>query len=636
MNCKKFVSWILAIALMATLFMGIVPLSASAAADGHFTVGSATASTVDETVTVTINATYTDFVSYSFTLNYDKTKFDLVSFTQHPSYIVGTATCGTPGIFIFLSGFSNSYSGPIAIAEFKLKAGATAGNYGLNLSNLSAYTFPVTNPTSAPSSSTSGSITLTSPDPQNWVDYDAAYAALTDAYTNPTEKAKYTADSYAIFEGLVADFLANGALDRDDPTISQGVIDAVTNEMNRILGLLVLRIPATSLTLNKTSSELVLGTADQLIATLTPGTTTDRVIWSSSDPAVASVSSSGLVLAAAVGTAIITATNQDDPAMTASCTVTVITPATGVTLPATAKVAIGATITLKATVSPSTANQAVTWKSSDTSIATISAAGVVKGIKTGKVTITVTTVDGNKTATCVVTVGVPATGITVPSGTTDVTLGQTVLPKVTISPSDSTEKPVFSSSDKSIATVDPVTGAITGKKAGTVTITVKVGSITKTFKVTVHNYVTMRIGYTKAIHNGTQTVVDDEGTKPFLIDGRTMVPLRFVGTRMGGKVKYTNASEPILLTYDGITVEIKLNSNVMNVIDADGKKTSVTIDVAAQLRGSKTYIPLRAVSQALGFTVFYDDATKLIVVNNPKMGAALREVRLAEAKPYIK
>ncbi len=67
--------------------------------------------------------------------------------------------------------------------------------------------------------------------------------------------------------------------------------------------------------------------------------------------------------------------------------------------------------TLLATVGPSDASdKSVTWKSSDESIATVDANGKVTAVKVGKATITVTTVDGGKTATCEVTVDF-ATGL---------------------------------------------------------------------------------------------------------------------------------------------------------------------------------------------------------------------------------
>ena len=68
----------------------------------------------------------------------------------------------------------------------------------------------------------------------------------------------------------------------------------------------------------------------------------------------------------------------------------------------------GESVTLVATVSPSNAtNKSVTWRSSNTSVATVDSngtVGTVRGIKAGTATITVTTVDGGLTASCVVTV----------------------------------------------------------------------------------------------------------------------------------------------------------------------------------------------------------------------------------------
>ena len=110
------------------------------------------------------------------------------------------------------------------------------------------------------------------------------------------------------------------------------------------------------------------------------------------------------------GTANITVTTSDGK-KTAVCKVTVVNPVRvkSVKLNKTrASVARGYTITLKPTINPSNAtNKAVSWKSSNTKIATVSSKGVVKGIKKGTVNIIVTTADGKKTAVCKVTVTNP-------------------------------------------------------------------------------------------------------------------------------------------------------------------------------------------------------------------------------------
>ena len=83
---------------------------------------------------------------------------------------------------------------------------------------------------------------------------------------------------------------------------------------------------------------------------------------------------------------------------------------TGVTVdPTEWEMEVGDTKELTATVAPAEAtNKAVTWKSDDESVATVSNAGVVTAIAAGTATITVTTTDGGKTATCAITVNEPA------------------------------------------------------------------------------------------------------------------------------------------------------------------------------------------------------------------------------------
>ena len=90
----------------------------------------------------------------------------------------------------------------------------------------------------------------------------------------------------------------------------------------------------------------------------------------------------------------------------APATVTVPQGVTGVSLDKTTlTLAVNDTGKLTATVTPDNAtNKNVTWKSSNTSVATVSADGTVTAKKAGTATITVTTADGGKTATCTVTV----------------------------------------------------------------------------------------------------------------------------------------------------------------------------------------------------------------------------------------
>ena len=155
------------------------------------------------------------------------------------------------------------------------------------------------------------------------------------------------------------------------------------------------------------SGEVEIGYTTTLTATVTGDEGTDQTVtWSSSAPTTVSVSN-GEIKALAAGTATITATSTADPTKSATCEIKVksTVPVTGVTLvPPSLTLTVGGTETLTATVAPGNAtNKNVTWSSDKDTVATVSN-GTVTAVGVGNATITVTTEDGSKTATCNVTV----------------------------------------------------------------------------------------------------------------------------------------------------------------------------------------------------------------------------------------
>ena len=174
-------------------------------------------------------------------------------------------------------------------------------------------------------------------------------------------------------------------------------------------------IAVEGITLDKTTATVEEGATVTLTATVTPDNATDKTVtWSTSNEAIATVSG-GVVTGVKAGEVTITAKAGEK---TATCTVTVtaaatepeVVPVTGVTLnQTTVTLDIDQSITLTATVAPENAtNKAVTWASDKTDVATVDANGKVTAVAAGTANITVTTQDGGKTATCVVTVN-PAT-----------------------------------------------------------------------------------------------------------------------------------------------------------------------------------------------------------------------------------
>lgn len=165
-------------------------------------------------------------------------------------------------------------------------------------------------------------------------------------------------------------------------------------------------VAVTSVSMNKSSINMTAGDTAALTATVSPSNATNKtVVWSSSDSSVASVSS-GTVTAKKAGSATITATAGGK---SASCAVTVKESApttiavSSVTLDRKAMMMKeGDTGALNYTISPSNAtNKAVTWSSSDPTVAEVSG-GIVKAKKEGTTLITIKA--GDKESSCEVTV----------------------------------------------------------------------------------------------------------------------------------------------------------------------------------------------------------------------------------------
>ena len=160
-----------------------------------------------------------------------------------------------------------------------------------------------------------------------------------------------------------------------------------------------------SISLDKSAVTVQKGKSTVLTATVKPkNATSKKVTWSSSDTSVATVDSSGTVRGVKAGTATITAKAGGK---SASCKVTVKNGSVSVSSVSLNKSTVslqkGESTALTATVSPSNAtDKTVTWKSSNTKVATVSSVGKVTAKATGTATITATA--GNKSASCKVTV----------------------------------------------------------------------------------------------------------------------------------------------------------------------------------------------------------------------------------------
>lgn len=234
-------------------------------------------------------------------------------------------------------------------------------------------------------------------------------------------------------------------------------------------------IEVSSIKLNSNGISLNEGNTYQLVATVLPENATNKTLtWSTNNPSVATVSSSGKITAVSIGKATITAKSSNG--VTITCAVSVVPiQVSSITLSDTNEVLyLGFTHFLTATVKPDNANdKSLTWSSSDTSVVTVSSSGSVTAKGLGTATVTARATNG-VSASCVFTVcDILPDSMTLSKNTNELDVGQSFQLTGTITPSYATNKTItWSSSDTSVATVTQ-SGNIKAVGNGKATITAK-------------------------------------------------------------------------------------------------------------------------------------------------------------------
>ena len=194
---------------------------------------------------------------------------------------------------------------------------------------------------------------------------------------------------------------------------------------------------------------------------ISPSNATQKgVTWSSSNEKVATVDENGNVTAVNNGICKITATTTDGTNKTASCDVKVDIKAKSISFSLTSYTItnLGQTPSFTPKILPeNTANKNVTWKSSDTSIATVSSTtGVINAVSNGTCKITATTKDGtNLSASMDIIVDIKAKSVALDKTSMQITSKNSINKLVaTVTPSQASQKVAWSSSNGKIATVD--------------------------------------------------------------------------------------------------------------------------------------------------------------------------------------
>lgn len=319
------------------------------------------------------------------------------------------------------------------------------------------------------------------------------------------------------------------------------------------------------------------GEPSTLTATVEPDNATNKnVSWSSSDPTVATVVA-GVVTPVKAGAATITVTTEDGD-HSAACKVTVVQPATGITLDKQKVALVGAAVEqLKAAVVPAEANQTVVWKSSNESVATVDQAGKVTPVSKGTATITASTEDGNYSQDCAVTVSNPATNLAVDQSALNLKKGEEGTVKVSLAGAlagevDETKLALDDTgASKAFKVVDNGDGSytVTALKTGSGSFVITAESLSQTVSVTVTNPV-QKVELNKT---SLSLTVGDASAKL----SATVNP----ADADDAAVSWTSSDSSVATVKDGVVTPLKAGTATITATCGD-KTATCAVSVAAR------------------------------------------------------
>jgi uncharacterized protein YjdB len=294
----------------------------------------------------------------------------------------------------------------------------------------------------------------------------------------------------------------------------------------------------TKVTLDYQTYNLGTGKTFTLTATVSNETATNqKVVWSSSNPQVATVNQRGKVTGIKKGYATITAMAADGSEVEATCEIRVVAPVESITINDNyVSLFVGDTSDLNATIKPANATyKTAVWTSSDPTVAIVDDDGVVTALKAGNTTITASTLDNSgKKAICLIAVydRVASTGITLQDKKLTMVAGEQKVVQLVLIPAASTDSYTWSTDNPAVASVNKKTGKITAKSTGTAYVTVMTDSgKTATVEITVIglNYTSLTLEqYTKysdlVVEGATTTVkwTTDNPQVATIINGSTI------------------------------------------------------------------------------------------------------------------
>lgn len=101
---------------------------------------------------------------------------------------------------------------------------------------------------------------------------------------------------------------------------------------------------------------------------------------------------------------------------------------------------------------------------------------------------------------------------------------------------------------------------------------------------------------------------------PYIDSGYTQIPIRGLLEQMDAEIEWDGEYNKITINADGTTVKMQIYNNLVNVITKRYGDVRYTLTSVPQIKDSRTFVPLRFISENLGYNVSWNSETQEIVI----------------------
>lgn len=137
-----------------------------------------------------------------------------------------------------------------------------------------------------------------------------------------------------------------------------------------------------------------------------------------------------------------------------------------------------------------------------------------------------------------------------------------------------------------------------------------------------NDWVNLKLTYDGKVHNySAQKIyitidskpIEKFNMEPVIIDGRTLVPVRDIFEEMDAEILWNDKDREVTIKKDDNTIVFKIDSNeaIKNSIDV------IKLDVPAKIINNYTMVPLRAISDSIGYNVEWDNNIRTVIIETP-------------------